>query len=78
MAESKSYPHGRNPNSLANLSKTEGRPQKYSSRKQRKNVSVTPEGWEGIGQLAQQYGCSNKSEFLEKLGRGIIKLQISA
>ncbi|VEP16503.1 conserved hypothetical protein [Hyella patelloides LEGE 07179] len=78
MAKSAIYPQGKNPNSLANLSKTEGRPLQYSSKKERKNISVTPEGWEGIGKLAQEYGCSNKSEFLEKLGRGIIKLEISA
>lgn len=66
------------PNSLANLSSHDGRPQHYKSKKERRNVSITPEGWEGIDKLAKQYGCSSKSELLEKLGRGIIKLQASA
>lgn len=66
------------PNSLANLTSHEGRPQQYESKKERRNVSVTPEGWEGFDRLAKQYGCSNKSDFIEKLGRGLIKLQISA
>ena len=56
------------------INKTDGRPKQYESKKQRKNISVTPEGWEGIGKLAEQYGCSNKSEFIEKLGRGLIRL----
>jgi hypothetical protein len=34
------------PNSLANLTSHEGRPQQYESKKERRNVSVTPEGWE--------------------------------
>ena len=78
MANKNKYEQGKHPNSLANLTSHEGRPQQYKSKKVRRNISVTPEGWEGIGELAEQYGCSNKSEFLEKLGRGIIKLQISA
>ena len=78
MAQQTKYAHGKNPNSLANLKKSEGRPTQYGTEKKRRNVSVTCEGWEGIGELAQKYGCSNKSEFLEKLGRGIIKLQVPA
>ncbi|MGK7950279.1 MAG: hypothetical protein AB4368_16230 [Xenococcaceae cyanobacterium] len=78
MTRAIEYSHGKHPNSLANLKKSDGRPRQYKSEKIRRNVSVTPEGWEGIGKLAEQYGCSSKSELLEKLGRGLIKLQISA
>ena len=51
---------------------------KYGSNKKTRTVTVTDEGWQGFEQLAKQYGCSSKSELLEKLGRGLIKLQISA
>lgn len=78
MSKATEYSQGKHPNSLANLNKTEGRPQQYKSKKERKNISITSEGWEGIGKLAQQYGCSNKSEFIEKLGRGLIELKTSA
>ena len=76
MSKAIEYSKGRHPNSLANLNKTDGRPKQYESKKERKNISVTPEGWEGIGKLAEQYGCSNKSEFIEKLGRGLIELEV--
>ncbi|MGL6337912.1 MAG: hypothetical protein ACRC80_02090 [Waterburya sp.] len=78
MSKATEYSQGRHPNSLANLSKTDGRPKQYESKKERKNISVTSEGWEGIGKLAERYGCSNKSEFIEKLGRGLIELKVSA
>ena len=78
MSKATKYPQGRHPNSLANLDKTDGRPKQYKSKKERRNISVTPECWEGIGKLAEQYGCSNKSEFIEKIGRGIIKLELPA
>lgn len=78
MSKAIEYTQGRHPNSLANLSKTDGRPKQYGSKKQRKNISVTPEAWEGVGKLAEKYGCSNKSEFIEKLGRGLIELETSA
>jgi hypothetical protein len=46
--------------------------------KKTRTVTVTDEGWLGFDRLAKQHGCSSKSELLEKLGRGLIKLQISA
>lgn len=78
MENKKKHKRRIHPNSLANLTKHEGRPQQYESKKVRKNISMTPEGWNGIGELAQKYGCSTRSEFLEKLGRGLIKLEVSA
>jgi|GEM_PF-1971640 len=78
MENQDNYKKGKHPNSLANLTSHEGRPQQYKSKKKARSVSITPEGWDGIGELAEQNGCSSKSEFLEKLGRGLIKLQISA
>ncbi|MDJ0716743.1 MAG: hypothetical protein QNJ54_21430 [Prochloraceae cyanobacterium] len=78
MTDKKKYKPGMHPNSLGNLTNREGRPKYYESTKKTRTVSVTDEGWEGFEQLAKQNGCSSKSELLEKLGRGIIKLQISA
>ena len=78
MTKKKKYQQGRHPNSLENLTYHEGRPKHYDSNKKTRTVTVTDEGWQGFDRLAKQYGCASKSELLEKLGRGLIKLQISA
>ena len=69
---------GRHPNSLDNLTYNAGRPTQYDSSKKTRSVTVTEEGWVGFAQLAKQHGCSSRSELVEKLGRGIIKLEFSA
>lgn len=69
---------GKHPNSLDNLTYNGGRPKQYNSSKKTRTVTVTEEGWLGFDKLAKQHGCSSRSELLEKLGRGIIKLEFSA
>lgn len=69
---------GKHPNSLDNLTYSGGRPRKYDSSKKTRTVTVTEEGWLGFDKLAKQHGCSSRSELLEKLGRGTIKLEFSA
>lgn len=64
---------GQHPNSLANLQHG-GRPSVFEEKKKVRAVSVTQQGWNGISQMAEQYGCSSISEFLEKLGRGEVKI----
>ncbi|WP_238569034.1 hypothetical protein [Xenococcus sp. PCC 7305] len=79
-AKIKSQKHdgrGRHPNSLDNLTYNGGRPTQYDSSKKTRSVTVTEEGWVGFSQLAKQHGCSSRSELVEKLGRGIIKLELS-
>jgi hypothetical protein len=78
MTVEKHYHRGQHPNSLENLTYNGGRPQQYDTSKKTRTVTVTDEGWLGFEQLAKQYGCSNKSEFIEKLGRGLIELKASA
>jgi hypothetical protein len=56
-----------NPNSLANLTH-EGRPRTYEEKKVTHNISVTPQGWSGITQIARAFGMS-VSELIERLGR---------
>lgn len=75
MKEQTQYTQGKHPNSLANLKKTEGRTPDYDSRKKRRNITVTDEGWSGFEKLAKKYGVS-KSDIVERIGRGEIKLQI--
>jgi hypothetical protein len=69
---------GKHPNSLKNLTYNGGRPKQYDSSKKTRTVTVTEEGWVGFDKLAKQHGCSSRSELLEQLGRGIIKLEFSA
>ena len=78
MKIEKHYNRGKNPNSLENLTYNGGRPSQYGSNKKTRTVTVTDEGWLGFEQLAKEHGCSSKSELLEKLGRGVIKLEVSA
>ncbi len=73
----KKYEQGKHPNTLANLIH-EGRPRKYDSKKKTRTVTVTDEGWHGFDQLVGEYGFSNKSDFIEKIGRGLVKIEISA
>ena len=68
------HKQGQHPNSISNLSR-EGRPRKYNDNKKRRNITVTDEGWSGFEKLAKKYGVS-KSDIVERIGRGEIKLQI--
>ncbi len=75
--EKQKYSKGKHPNSLANLHPGSGggRPKGYlSQEKKRRNLTVTDAGWEGVKPVIKQLGCSSVSEFLEKLGRGEIKI----
>ena len=74
--EKQKYHKGKHPNSLANLQPgSGGRPKGYlSQEKKRRHLTVTDAGWEGVKPVIKQFGCSSVSEFLEKLGRGEIKL----
>lgn len=65
----------RNPRSLQNL-KHEGRPLSYSERKERHNVSVTPQGWNGVEALASETGRT-VSGLLESFGRGELDLRLT-
>ena len=73
MAEKK-YAPGQHPNSRANLNYHEGRPVAFGSRKKTRSITVSEEGWEGAQAVVRELGCSSVSEFMEKLGRGQIKL----
>ena len=68
------YSLGQNPNSLANLKLGRGkRPKQFKSEdKKKRNLSITDTGWEGMKSLSQHYGCKSVSEFMEKMGRGLI------
>lgn len=63
------YTRGKNPNSYRG-----GRPKSYSEEKKRRMISVTESGWEGATQVIEEVGCSSISEFLERLGRGEIRI----
>jgi hypothetical protein len=72
MAKKKSdYAPGENPTSLENL-----RPREtfYDERKQRWQIMVTPTGWEGFKELAQELGLS-ASELVEQIGRRLIEVK---
>ena len=73
---SKKYTKGRNPNSLANLQPGKGRKPKGfdGAEKKRRSLTVSDDGWEGILPIIEEVGCSSVSEFLEKLGRGQLKI----
>lgn len=64
---------GKHPNSLANL-QHKGRPVVFEEKKKVRTVSVTQTGWDGVFQAAEASGCSSISEFLERLGRGEVKV----
>ncbi|MDJ0717320.1 MAG: hypothetical protein QNJ54_24400 [Prochloraceae cyanobacterium] len=70
------YSKGKHPNSLSNLKPGSGRkPKAFAEEdKKRRYLTVTETGWEGVKPIIKQLGCSSVSEFLEKLGRGEIKL----
>jgi len=63
---------GHHPNSKANLQA--GRPVAFDEKKKVRAVSVTQQGWTGIAQMAEAAGCASVSDFLEKLGRGELKM----
>lgn len=68
------YAPGEHPNSKANLIYHEGRPKAFGAKKLKRNLTVTEEGWEGLQPIIKEAGCSSVSEFLEKLGRGQLKV----
>jgi hypothetical protein len=63
-----------NPNSLANLTYREGRPAIFGVKKKQRTITVTEEGWEGARQAIEAAGCNSVSDFLEKLGRGEVRI----
>jgi hypothetical protein len=68
------YAPGQHPNSQANLTYHEGRPKVFGVQKKKRNLSITEEGWEGLQPIIKELGCSSVSEFLEKVGRGQVKV----
>lgn len=65
------YPHGKHPNTLANLIH-EGRPSSedvYGEPKKKRTLTVTESGWQGLVEASKAFGCSSVSEFLELIGR---------
>ena len=74
----KKYPKGQHPNSLANLTYHKGRKSDYGKPKSKRGVTLTDEGWNGIKTLANQHGCNSVSDFLEKVGRGLVKVKAPA
>jgi hypothetical protein len=72
MAKKKSdYAPGENPASLENLKPRETF---YDERKERKQIIVTPTGWAGFKELAQEIGLS-ASELIEQIGRREIEIK---
>ncbi len=74
----KKYTPGEHPNSLANLTYHKGRKSDFGERKKTRGVSLTDEGWNRMKLLAEEYGCSSVSEFLEKVARGLVEVKASA
>lgn len=77
-SDSTKYKQGEHPNSLKNLTYHQGRKAKYGQNKSKRGVTLTDEGWEGIQNLAIEHGCSSASDFLEKVGRGLVEIKVSA
>ena len=73
---SKMYSQGKHPNSLANLKPGIGKkPRGFNgAEKKRRSLTVSDDGWEGVLPVIKKAGCSSVSEFLEKLGRGQVKI----
>ncbi len=74
----KKYTQGEHPNSLANLTYHKGRKSDFGERKKTRGVSLTDEGWNRMKLLAEEYGCSSVSDFLEKVARGVVEVKASA
>ena len=70
----KIYAPGHHPHSQANLTYHEGRPKAFGAQKKKRNLTVTEEGWEGLQPIILELGCESVSEFLEKVGRGQVKI----
>ncbi len=62
---------GHHYNSLANL---QPRAKTYSEEKKRRTLTVTDSGWTGAVEVIEAAGCSSVSEFMERLGRGEVKI----
>ena len=78
MIKNAKHKQGKHPNSLKNLTYHEGRKTKYGENKSKRGVTLTDEGWEGIRNLAIKHGCSSASDFLEKIGRGLMEVKTIA
>lgn len=72
----KQFSPGQHPNSQANLTYHSGRPPAYGENKRKRYLSVTDEGWEGTQAVVRAVGCASVSEFLEKLGRGELTINV--
>lgn len=54
---------------------TKGQPEMWDELKGRYTLTVTPTGIKGIDAIAEKLGVS-RSELVERIGRGIIPLQL--
>ena len=71
----KKYAPGHHPSSLKNLTYHGGRPKAFDEEEKKKRyLTVTETGWEGLKPIIREIGCSSISEFLEKVGRGQVKV----
>ncbi len=70
------YARGKHPNSLASLKKSShsGRPCQFNAPKKTRSITMTDEGWEGVKLAAKENGFKTLSEFLERVGRGEVKI----
>jgi hypothetical protein len=60
-----------------NLKITKGEPELYDEKKKPLNLAMTPTGAKKLDALAQQMGLT-RSEFVERIARGIIPLQTNS
>ena len=74
----KKYERGKHPSSLANLNYRGGRPKTFKTKKKQRTLTVTEEGWEGLQPVIEALGCKSVSDFLEKVGRGLLEFKTPA
>ncbi len=71
MEENTKYLRGKHPNSQQNLG---GAEPLYEVAKKKRSLWVTDQAWEQLDLLAQTHGLS-RAELVERLGRGLLRLE---
>ena len=54
-----------------------GQPMDRDELKVRRGLLITPTGWDGLERLAEQLGIKSKSELIESIGRGDVKVVLA-
>jgi metal-responsive CopG/Arc/MetJ family transcriptional regulator len=57
------------------MPRVRGVPADWDEIKERRSITISPKAWEGLESLVIEHGYKSKSDLIEAIGRGKLKIQ---